>query len=218
MNHSPSPLRIHTSPPGGRRLHCPNFLFWRCFLTCGALLLGLLVGSPSSLRAGLADGLQEVSQDQLKAVYLYNFLQFVSWPNDKTPSDSPSPRVIGLLGDPNVSSSLDELQANLRKNKKDPILIKNYGIYKEGMDLMACDILFVSTSERHNFTRIIASLKHAPVLTVGDTDRFLSAGGMIALEEERNRLRFRINRKATTAAGLHLSSQLLKTAIEVVAE
>lgn len=198
-------------------------LFWsslgvRRFLAYGALFITVFLWSPLFLRASPGDGLQKVAQEQLKAVYLYNFLQFVTWPDGKAPPDSTSPKVIGLIGDPNLSATFDELLANLNKNKKKPILIKNYGNYKNGMEFSACHILFVGASEKHNFEKIIASLKHAPVLTVGDDNLFLSAGGIIALEEEQNRLRFRINRKEATAAGLHLSSQLLKTAIDVLPE
>ena len=157
-------------------------------------------------------------QEQLKAVYLYNFLQFVTWPKDLAPTGQSSPKVIGLLGNTTINKHLEELGANLAKRNQTTLQIKAYGDYVDGMDLSACHILFISASERRNFEKIMASLKHAPVLTVGDTNAFLSAGGMILLHEEQNRLRYQINQTATTAAGLHLSSQLLKTAIIVTDE
>jgi hypothetical protein len=173
---------------------------------------------PPFLQVSLGDDTPQVAQEQLKAVYLYNFLQFVTWPNDQTPAGEATPKVIGIIGDSTLSKTLEEVGASLEKRNKSTILIKNYGHYEEGVDLSTCHILFVSASEKQNFGKIITSLKHAPVLTVSDSKDFLSVGGMISLQEEQHRLRYTINRKESTRAELRLSSQLLKTAITITDE
>lgn len=184
-------------------------------LIYGVLFISLFLCAPPLLQVSHGDNSPQATQEQLKAVYLYNFLQFVIWPDDHSQADQASTKVIGIIGDSTISKPLEELSASLAKKNKHTLQIKNFGKYEEGIDLSACHLLFVSASEKHNAEKIIASLKHAPVLTVGDTDIFLSVGGMITLHEEQNRVRFHINRKEATAAGLRLSSQLLKTAIDV---
>ena len=52
----------------------------------------------------------------------------------------------------------------------------------------------------------------APVLTVGEADRFARRGGMIGFFFEDNRVRLEVNRAAAERAGLRVSSKLLAVA------
>jgi len=181
-----------------------------------AALLLLLSLLPPLQAESWGEEVAPVGQEPLKAVYLYNFLQFVTWPNDHRPGELSSLKVLGVLGDPEIRRALEEVKATVTQNNKGIALqLRWYGEYVEGMDLSGCHILFVGASERHNFPAILASLKQAPVLTVSDVAPFLRAGGMITLLTDHNRLRYHINLKGATAVGLRLSSQLLKIAIEV---
>jgi hypothetical protein len=53
------------------------------------------------------------------------------------------------------------------------------------------------------------------VLTVGDTPRFLDQGGMIRFVLDGARVRFEVNLTSARAAGLTLSSDLLRVATAV---
>jgi hypothetical protein len=55
-----------------------------------------------------------------------------------------------------------------------------------------------------------------PVLTVGEHEEFLTDGGMIRLFVEDNKVRFSINQKAADAAGILISSRLLRLARAVI--
>jgi hypothetical protein len=59
---------------------------------------------------------------------------------------------------------------------------------------------------------IVKSLKGKPILTVTDTPGPVFAGVMIRFTLERRRLHFHINHQAAKAAGLTLSSRLLRLA------
>lgn len=163
-------------------------------------------------------GINLVEQGQVKAVYLYNFLHVVTWPSVPKRAESSPVTSIGVLGASSLNAALDDLAESVRKRSGDPIRIVHLGSYREGMDLSEFRILFVGDSEREHFKEIISGLKHASVLTVADSEDFLQAGGMIALVEQQNRVRYRINRSATFEAGLRLSSQLLQSAISVIGE
>ncbi len=181
---------------------------------CGIILVSLLLWAPPFLQ--ISHGFSpRVEQEQLKAVYLYNFLQFVTWPNNAKRPDPALTMVIGVVGDSPMNQALEDLTNNLPKTNKTTIRIMHFGNYVDGMDLSACNVLFISPSEKPALEKIIAGLRSAPVLTVGDTDTFLSAGVMITMLEQQDRIRYHVNRKAAVAAGLRLSSQLLKTAISV---
>jgi hypothetical protein len=59
---------------------------------------------------------------------------------------------------------------------------------------------------------VLARLKHRPILTVSDADRFAERGGMIRFVTDRSRIRLQINPAAAEAAHLTISSKLLRVA------
>ena len=154
-------------------------------------------------------------QYELKAVYLYNFLQFVQWPESQRLLSKDGAMVIGIVGDSPFGKAFEELQATIRKSGTKPVRVIQYGSYHEGLDMKNCHILFASSSEKKNFAKIVADLRGAPVLTVADTENFLSSGGMINLVKSQGKIRWMINRAHAEKAGLRFSSQLLALAVRV---
>jgi hypothetical protein len=148
---------------------------------------------------------------QLKAVFLFNFAQFVEWPAGAFPGPG-TPLIIGVLGSDPFGAALDEV---VRGETVDdhPLEIRRY---RSVEDVTGCHILFVGGLEKDRLERVLDSLKGRPILTVGDTDRFAGRGGMIRFVTDRNRIRLRINLEAATAAHLKISSKLLRPA-EIVA-
>lgn len=159
---------------------------------------------------------QAVQEYELKAVYLYNFLQFVQWPESKQTASKDGTMVIGIVGESPFGDALSDLQSDLQKSGMKPVKIIYYGDYEDDMDLTTCNLLFVSSSEKNNFRKIIADLGGAPVLTVADSESFLASGGMINLAQSKGKIRWSINRTAADRAGLRFSSQLLSMAVKVV--
>ncbi|TAN44782.1 MAG: YfiR family protein [Nitrospirae bacterium] len=184
----------------------------------------LLVLSCSLFSFVMAGPLQSVSyvedkrvgEYELKAVYLYNFLQFVYWPEPVRAQAKDGVMTIGIVGSSPFGTALDELKKSIRENGMKPVRIVQYGPYADDMNLTSCNLLFVGPSEKRNFHKIIASLKNAPVLTVGDTENFIAAGGMINLVQDKGKIRWIINRAPVEKAGLRLSSQILGIALRVV--
>ncbi len=142
---------------------------------------------------------------QLKAVFLFNFAQFVEWPPSAFPSPD-APLVIGILGEDPFGSYLDETVWGERVNDR-PLVVQRFS----GVDdITACHILFVSLPERGSLAPVLQRLRGHSILTVGDAARFASRGGMIGFVTEQNRIRLRINLAAASAAGLTISSKLLR--------
>jgi hypothetical protein len=80
-------------------------------------------------------------------------------------------------------------------------------------DAKECHVLFVSSSESKRLGEILDILRTSSVLTVGETDKFIAAGGIINFVSEGKRIRFQINDVAAKAAGLKISSKLLSLAV-----
>jgi len=148
-----------------------------------------------------------LSEYQVKAAYLFNFLKFVEWPNESF-ADPLAPIVIGVVGDDPFGNALPQVVIGKTVQGRDLVI----RIYRAGEDLRGAHILFISSSEKKRLPMILSGLRGSSVLTVADTEGFLEAGGMIQFQSENNRVRFAINVDATSRAKLKMSSKLLSLA------
>jgi hypothetical protein len=158
--------------------------------------------------AGRLGGQAATASDvQVKAVFLFNFAQFVDWPPDALP-DSQAPLVIGILGGDPFGDVLDATVRGERRGAR-PFVVQRY---QRVDDITRCDILFINRSAGDAPEEILARLKNRPILTVSDADRFAERGGMIRFVTDRSRIRLQINPLAAEAAHLTISSKLLRVA------
>ena len=144
---------------------------------------------------------------RLKAAYLFNFIQFVEWPDSVFENDN-SPIILAVLGKDPFGKILDETVQN-EKIGNHPIIIKRYRYLSQ---LEFCHVLFVSSSETESFQFILKSIKQSPILTISDIHDFGIYGGNISFYLEENKLRFAINMQALKQADLKVSSKLLRLA------
>jgi len=147
------------------------------------------------------------SEYQVKAVFLFNFAQFVDWPPEALP-DADTPLVIGVLGEDPFGGLLDQTVGGERLGGR-PFQVRRYQSVDE---VKACHILFISRSEGDRPEAILAGLKRRPILTVSDADAFAKHGGMIRFVTDQNRIRLQINLAAAEAGHLRISSKLLRVA------
>ena len=159
------------------------------------------------LAPSMANAAAPAQEYEIKAVFLYNFAQFVQWPPDAFP-DKSAPLVIGILGNDPFGSYMDDVVRGETVNGR-PFMIRRFS---HAEDVTGCHILFISRSESGQLDQILDSLKGKSVLTVGDMDNFSHYGGMIRFVTENNKVRLRINVDAAKSAGLKISSKLLRPA------
>lgn len=175
---------------GARRLRT---IAAACLLSCGSCASGNVLAAPTPA--------------QVEAVFLFNFTQFVDWPPQAF-ADAAAPIVIGVLGSDPFGATLDEVVRG--EAVKGRPLVVHRGQHIE--ELVDCQILFISRSERTHLAPLLAMLKGRNVLTVSDLDEFASVGGMICFVLVDNKVRLRVNPEAAKAAGLTVSSKLLRVA------
>jgi len=147
---------------------------------------------------------------QLKAVFLFNFAQFVEWPARAWPT-ADAPLVIGVIGDDPFGTYLDELVRN-EKVGAHPLAIQRL---KRADDVAGCHILFFSRSEVDALDPALEALRGRSVLTVSDLDSFSRKGGMVRFVMEAGKIRLRINVEAAKAGELKISSKILRPATVV---
>jgi len=148
-----------------------------------------------------------LTEYQVKAAYLFNFLKFVEYPSESF-ADPLAPFVIGIAGEDPFGSALPQVVTGKTVQGRDLVL----RFYRAGEDLRGAHILFISASEKKRLPVILSGLRGSSVLTVSDMEGFLDAGGMVQFLNENDRVRFAINVEATGRARLKLSSKLLSLA------
>ena len=142
---------------------------------------------------------------QVKALFLYNFTQFVQWPQHSFASPD-APLIIGILGEDPFGSYIDELVTGEAIDNH-PIVVKRYANIE---DVDHCHVLFMNITEKNEVKRMLDSLEHKPTLTVSETDNFARMGGMVRFLREDERIGLRINTTAVKKAQLVISSKLLR--------
>ena len=166
------------------------------FIAC----LVFLTGTVPRLKAQEANP----KEYQIKALFVFNFVQFVEWPATAFAGPE-APVRIAVLGDDPFAGAL-EAAVQGEKVRQRPLMIYRA---QRVQDVGQCHLLFVSPSERAQLSAIISIFKGKPVLTVGDMPDFARRGGIINFYLEGQKVRFEINRAAAQQSGLKLSSQLL---------
>lgn len=150
----------------------------------------------------------QVSREyQLKAAFLYNFCQFVDWPDDAF-SKSDDPIILGILGNNPFGTYLEETVKG-EKIGTHPVEVR---YYKNAEEVSECHLLFIAINDLQESSSVIAALKGKSILTISDQPGFLKHQGMIRFTNQENKIRFEINVEATKAAGLEVSSKLLRLA------
>lgn len=159
--------------------------------------------------ASLAARVSAPGEYAVKAAYLYNFGRFVEWPPQATTEGSFSICVLGM--DP-FGRVLDGIVAGQTIDGKK--VVARRIARSEGA--AGCRVIFISSSEAGELTRVLAALANSAVLTVSDMPQFTQSGGMIGFVQQDNRIRFAVNLAAAQRVGLKLSAQLLKLAVNVI--
>lgn len=163
---------------------------------------------------------------KIKAAFLYNFIQFVDWPEDKN-GDSNDPIIIGIIGKDPFGDAFKPITSKRIKGRKSLInrfesmeKLKKNGEQgnSELESLKKCHLLFICSSEKDNLTDIIKYVGGYGVLTVGEISNMLESGGMINFLVEENKVCFEINLVAARQNKLKIRSQLLRLAKKVVGE
>jgi hypothetical protein len=147
------------------------------------------------------------SEYQVKAVFLFNFTQFVEWPSAAFDDDK-DPFVIGVVGKDPFGAYLDDAVRGERVGSR-PLVIERYASLEK---IGEPQILFVGDLAAERPAELEAALAGRNVLTVGDAQGRTGREVVIGFVSDRNRIRLRINLKAAQQAGLVISSKLLRPA------
>lgn len=184
----------------------------------------------AAIALGASDDTTSSQEYLVKAAFLYNFIQFIDWPEEK-PAGSDTPIIIGIIGNDPFGNAFEPIKD--KKVKGGIVVIKRFESFEKLKNsdeknksesdqtietLTKCHVLFVCSSEKQNLKEIIDIVKKHEVLTVGEMDGFLEAGGIINWFVEEKKIRFEINIAAAKQAKLEIRSNLLRLAKRIIGE
>jgi hypothetical protein len=144
----------------------------------------------------------QVSESELKAAVIYNFVQFTQWP-DKSGSS-----VITLCMSPEsgLYAALQKVAARPAQGREVAVVpIVNAG----SGDCQAVFMTYEDKRRLPQFQRLLTG----PVLSI--TDDPAAGDMMIVMSVERNRIVFSVNNAKAVSTGLSISSRLLRLARSV---
>ncbi len=153
---------------------------------------------------------QRSNEYKVKALFLYNFANFVDWPKDAF-GDSSSPIKMCLFGDVEFGSFLDAVNGTLIGDRELRVVkATELAEIKNG-----CHILFVDQKQKVRLPKLWNDIKYLYVLSIGEKEGFADKGGIINIIRTHDNLQFEINISNALANGLFIGSDLLSLAREI---
>ena len=174
-----------------------DILYSRLRIAITPILLGgcLMYGS-----VALADS---SAINNIKSVYIYNFLSFIQWPEYKISSDEYR---LCALADQSLIDKLTAVVQDEKMNGRSLVVVP----YRHIFEAENCHLMYLQDSA------VVASeslldFDQPGTLLIGDADGFVSKGmGMIGFETRGRKVRVAMNLTRLQEAGFKVSSKLLR--------
>jgi hypothetical protein len=148
----------------------------------------------------------ELPEYRLKAAFVYNFMLFTEWP-----ATTGSNLNLCIHGKDPFGPEIDTLQGKVAAGRSIAVQRK-----AAGDSLRSCQVVFITASMVDSLPRVLEGLAGLPVLTVADSPGAMQKGVALNMSVTQGKVSFEANLQAARAAGLGLSSRLLRLATEVL--
>lgn len=145
---------------------------------------------------------------QIKAAYIYNILQFVSYPDNAF--QMKGVLNVCILGEDRFGSALDGI--NGAGVPQGVINIIRLGDGKE-KPLNGCNALYVVETEKRSSESILSRIDSKEILTIGEFSPFIQHGGLIELFVQDDSIHFRINEELVKETDYQVAAQLIQLGV-----
>jgi len=147
----------------------------------------------------------DLPEYRLKAAFIYNFALFTEWPADVGTTLN-----LCVFGKDPFGEEIDPLQGKKVGDRSIAVQRKT-----SVESLKGCQIVFIAGSAIGTLPRVLDGLRGTPVLTVADSPGAAAQGVALNMSVAQSKITFEANLPAARAAGINLSSKLLRLATEV---
>lgn len=146
---------------------------------------------------------QQVAEHDLKAAFIYHFVQFTQWP--KEPPPGPHLVICASRG----TALFMALKAIAGKTANDRrIVLRPLAEATAG----ECQVVVATEADRSRLLLIRRVSENTPVLTVTDDPELVQEGMMIGMVVDAGKMAFVVDNTRAIHAGLGISSRLLRLA------
>jgi len=183
-----------------RHLYRIRFLILLLF----AVLLSI---SSGSLNATTKSSPQQAKEFHVKALFLYNFANFVEWPVDAFKNLN-SPLRLCLYGSVPFGGFLDAVDGTRIRDRNLKVVRTSDSEEIEP----GCHILFVGTEHLEVIEQLFKNMNHLFVLSIGSVKGFTDKGGIVNILRTQDQNKFEINLSKAIKNGLLIDSDLLSLA------
>lgn len=185
-----------------------------CILTLCVLL---------SSTCAFGNGMDQEKAAKVKAGLVYHLSELTQWPNDIFKQGSMPLKICVFGRDPHGFADYFRSQAARFSAQGHGFVVRklSFETATKGKaeiapalkkSMQACNILFVTTAETRHLAEILGALKGSGVLTVGETEAFSSAGGMVSFVIDNRTVKIYVNLHALNEGRIQTSSDFLRHA------
>lgn len=157
-----------------------------------------------------AQTVEPVTEESIKAAYLYRFAEYVRWPAGMFGSSAAS-LTIAVVGDARLANELEVVTSDRTVDGR-PVSVREL---TAGEELEDVHILFVSAEIMDELPRMREAARSQAILLVTESPDALKLGSVINFKTVDRRVRFEVSLDAAEQCNVKLSSQLLAVAERV---
>ena len=141
---------------------------------------------------------------KVQALYIYNFLRNVGWPEDVQDE-----YIIGVTGETAVYDELVKFTENREIAGKRIRVIKCTNC----ADLLKCQVIYISKDKCNHLKEINQITRGKGCLTIFENNTNMASNATIDLIEDGNKLAYRINQNVVNEQNLTISNNIVKMSI-----
>ena len=171
---------------------------------------GLVAACQMCTFDGIAFAQEPVNPAKVRTAYLYQFMRFIDWPEKDTSTGNDS----NVICIPSRSNEFGYLDLITQKTVNDRAI--SIERIDDTTPLTLCQILYLVNLKPNEQKHYVKKAQNLPILTIGNSSKFLATGGIIAFNVGKGQVTFSVNLKVAGQASLKISANMLDVAEKVI--
>lgn len=147
---------------------------------------------------------------QIKAAYIYNFLQFITFDKVKNGGDPHVDVCVLDKKDQFIRALMHISGQDTPQGKINVIQLDE----NKGDRVASCNVLYLAGADKRFIREVLSEVDTSQIVTIGESQTFIPNGGFIELFIEDDSVRFRINKNLAGQTRFKVSSQLLSLGVK----
>lgn len=166
---------------------------------------------------GHSDAHASATVNELKAVFLFNFLDFMQWPDDPFEAQRNQANIC-IIGNGALADNLRHIGEKKKARGVYSLHVLSVDRLSMLSKLEGCNVVYLDHQRQQDSSSLVGKTRGKSILTVSDIKGFASSGGAVEFTYKRNKVGLRINRSILRLAKLSVNPHLLALAEVIYSE